>query len=123
MLMTTLSLTAGHAPAGSLVVKIKVTLPFVISVPLGVYDEVAELILENDPVPFDHVTEDALPPKSPARLTAAPLHDAKLAPASTVAAVLTVKAVVPIAEVQPFTVTVNEYVPAFMACAFPKEGF
>jgi hypothetical protein len=51
---------AGHGPAGSSVLKVKVTLPLVIA---GVYVVLAEVTLPNVP-PDDELqlTEDAAPP-------------------------------------------------------------
>ena len=69
--ITTLSETAGHGPAGSFVVKVNVTEPAVISAALGVYTAVSVVLLGvNVPVPPDHVAVVAEPPIVPANVTA-----------------------------------------------------
>lgn len=122
MEIVTLSETAGQTPAGSFVVRINTTEPALTSEALGVYVDVAELLLEKEPVPLLQVTLEALPPIDPARFTAAPLQEARFAPASTCAAWFTARTVEPVPDVQPFTVTVTLYVPAFIAWAFVNAG-
>lgn len=79
--------TAGHEPAGSLVVSVSVTEPLAM---VGVYVDVSELTFENEPLGALHVAEVALPPIVPARSIAPEEQIPLSGPASTIAAGLTV---------------------------------
>jgi hypothetical protein len=82
---TTLSETAVHGPAGSLLVIVNVTVPAAISTALGMYIGVNDVLLLNVPVPLVvHVTELALPPMVPAKVYVLPEHTVAPAPAVTV---------------------------------------
>src|SRR5664279_3412508 len=81
------SFTAGQGPAGSLVVKVNVTVPAVTSAALGVYIAVNVVLFGlYAPVPPDHVADVALPPLRPASVTVLPAQIIWSAPAFTVAA-------------------------------------
>jgi hypothetical protein len=64
--ITIASDTAGQGPEGSLVVKVIVTVPAVISAAEGVYVDVPVVVPEKDPVPdVLHVNDVAEPPITP----------------------------------------------------------
>src|SRR5687768_4758307 len=74
MSMTTLSLAGRHGPAGSLVVKVSVAVPLVISVGPGVYTAFEAVLSLKVPSPeVDHVALVAAMPKVPERV-AVPLE-------------------------------------------------
>ena len=69
MVIITLSLAGRQGPAGSLVVKVNVTLVFAMSVGPGVYSAVGEVASLKDPSPdVVHVALDAPLPKDPANI-------------------------------------------------------
>ncbi len=79
-------MAAVHAPAGSLVVSVSVTVPAVISAALGVYIALSVVAFgANVPVPPLHVALVAEPPIVPASVTVLPAHIVCAVPASTVA--------------------------------------
>ena len=66
MVIITVDTAAGHGPAGSFVVIVKVTVPAAMSPAEGVYVGVTEVVLLNVPLPLDvQVTDVALPPIEP----------------------------------------------------------
>jgi hypothetical protein len=97
--MTTVETAAmqGPAPSGSLVVSVRVTVPLLM---LGVYVEVRELELENDPLGALHVALVALPPTAPDRVTEFPEQTFCGEPAFAVAGASTVMTTVEIATLQ-----------------------
>ena len=72
-MITTVEVAAeqGPVPSGSLVVNVNVTVPLAI---LGVYVEVSEVALENEPLGADQVELVALPPMLPASVIELPAH-------------------------------------------------
>jgi hypothetical protein len=69
MVNTIVDVTALQGPAGSLVVKVKVTLPAAISAAEGVYVAVKSDVLLKVPDPeVDHKAEVAPPPMVPANV-------------------------------------------------------
>lgn len=72
----------GSDKSGSFVVKVNVTVPLAI---VGVYVEVSELALENEPLGADHVELVALPPMLPANAIVPPAQTVCARPASAVA--------------------------------------
>ena len=67
---TIASFTAGHGPAGSFVVRVRVTVPAVMSAALGVYVVFRFEALAKLPLPeVVHTDEAALPPLVPVRVT------------------------------------------------------
>ncbi len=74
-MIVTLSVTAGHEPAGSLVVNVSVTVPAATSAALGVYIAFkVELFGAKVPVPPLQVALVAEPPIVPASVTVLPAH-------------------------------------------------
>jgi hypothetical protein len=91
IVMTTLSVTGPHGPAGSFVVNVNITLPAARSAVPGVYTADSELALLNVPSPgLDQVADETEGPKAPARVTVLPEHIVWGGPASTVATALIV---------------------------------
>jgi len=79
-------IAAGHGPEGSLVVKVSVTVPAVISAALGVYVAFKKLAFgEKLPPPPLHDPLVALPPTIPFKLTVPPAQIVWVLPALAVA--------------------------------------
>jgi hypothetical protein len=87
IVITTVDVTGKQGPAGSLVVKVSVTVPLVMD---GVYVDVSEFIFEKLPLGALHTALVALPPILPANVTDPPAQTVCVVPALTVAIGLTV---------------------------------
>src|SRR4030095_6502747 len=80
--ITTVDVTAGHGPGGSLVVRVRVTVPLRT---LGVYVEISEFGFENVPLGAVQVPVVAPPPTEPLKLIVPPAHTGCGLPALAVA--------------------------------------
>src|SRR6185436_5877415 len=116
--ITTVDVTAGQGPAGSLVVNVSVTVPLAIA---GVYVDVKELGSEKLPPGADHVPLVAPRPTLPANVTVPPAHTDCGDPALAVATGLIVIVTVDVAAGQgpegSFVVNVNVTEPAAISAA------
>jgi hypothetical protein len=92
-----------HGPAGSFVVKVRITLPAVKSADEGVYVAVGDVLSSKEPVPLlVQVSEDAPPPTVPDNLYELPSQIVASGPASAVAIGLIVKETLSTTAGQPF---------------------